>query len=90
MNAGISPEFTQVIYRFGECVTIGLTPLFAYYVIYLAYLEKYNQKSRPVSLFTTLKYQLPYSLLTAVVLIIIIVIWYVVGIPTGFGGAPIL
>lgn len=90
MNAGISPEFTQVIYRFGECVTIGLTPMFAYFVIYLAYLEKYNQKSRPVSLFTSLKYQLPYSLLTGLVLLIIIILWYVIGLPIGFGGSPVL
>ncbi len=90
MNAGISPEFSQVIYRFGECATLGLTPLFAYYVIYLAYLEKYNQKSRPVSLFTTLKYQVPYSLLTALVLLIIIIVWYVIGVPIGIGGYPVI
>jgi len=90
MNSGITPEFTQVIFRFGECITLGLTPVFAYYVIYLAYLEKYNQKSRPVSLFTTLKYQVPYSVATAIILILIIVTWYVVGIPTGIGGTPIL
>ena len=74
MNAGITPEFSQVIFRFGESMTIGLTPMLAYFVIYLAYLEKYNQKSRPLSLFETLKYQLPYSLLTGLVLIIIIII----------------
>lgn len=90
MNAGISPEFSQVIYRFGECATLGLTPLFAYYVIYLAYLEKYNQKSRPVSLFTTLKYQLPYCLATALVLLIIIIVWYVIGVPIGIGGHPVI
>lgn len=90
MGAGISPEFAQVIFRYGECMAIGLTPLFAYYVIYLAYLEKYNQKSRPLSLFETLKYQVPYSLLTGLVLIIIILIWYVIGLPIGYGVSPIL
>ena len=90
MNAGISPEFSQVIFRFGECMTIGLTPLFAYFVIYLAYLEKYNQKSRPLSLFETLKYQIPYSLSTGLVLLIIIIIWYIIGLPIGFGVTPIL
>ena len=73
----------------GIVVTLGLTPVFAYYVVYLAYLEKYNQKSRPITLSQTLKYQLPYTLATAVILILIIVIWYVVGIPTGISGAPI-
>lgn len=90
MNAGISPEFTQVIYRFGESMCIGLTPMFAYFVIYLAYLEKYNQKSKPISLFTSLKYQLPYSLLTGLVLVVLIFLWYVIGLPIGFGGVPLL
>ena len=90
MNAGISPEFSQIIFRFGECMTIGLTPLFAYFVIYLAYLEKYNQKSRPLSLFETLKYQIPYSLSTGLLLLIIIIIWYIIGLPIGFGATPIL
>ena len=90
MNAGISPEFTQVIYRFGESMAVGLTPLFAYFVIYLAYLEKYNQKSRPIGLFASIKYQMPYSLLTGLVLIIIIILWYIVGLPIGVGGTPIL
>lgn len=39
MNVELSPEFAQTIFRFGECVTMGLTPLATYYVIYLAYLE---------------------------------------------------
>ena len=90
MNAGIAPEFSQVIFRFGECMTLGLTPLFAYYVIYLAYLEKYNQKSRPLSLFETLKYQIPYCLLTGLVLLIIVIIWYVIGLPIGYTGSPLL
>lgn len=90
MNAGISPEFSQIIFRYGECMTIGLTPLFAYFVIYLAYLEKYNQKSRPLSLFETLKYQVPYSLLAGLVLLIIIIIWYIIGLPIGIGASPVI
>ena len=90
MNAGLSPEFSQIIFRYGECMTIGLTPLFAYFVIYLAYLEKYNQKSRPLSLFETLKYQIPYSLLSGLVLLIIIIVWYIIGLPIGFGATPVI
>ena len=44
MDAGLSPEFSQVVFRFGESMTMGLTPMMAYFVIYLAYLEKYNQE----------------------------------------------
>ena len=35
MNSGLSPEFAQLITRFAECCTMGLTPLLAYFVIYL-------------------------------------------------------
>ncbi|MBQ4583747.1 MAG: AbgT family transporter [Bacilli bacterium] len=88
MNSGISPAFTQVIYRFGECMTLGLTPLFAYFVIYLAFLEKYNQKKKPISLFTTLKYQLPYALAAGAILLILLIIWFIIGAPIGIGAYP--
>lgn len=86
MDAGLSPEFTQVIFRFGESMTMGITPLMAYYVIYLAYLEKYNQDKKPISLFKTLKYQLPYTVIVGIVLLSLIIIWYVIGLPIGING----
>ena len=88
MNAGISPEMTQIIFRFGECVTYGLTPVMAYFIIYLAFVDKYNQGSNPVPLFKTLKYQLPYAFATAIVLGIIIIVWYMVGLPLGINTLP--
>jgi len=83
MNAGLSPEYAQVVFRFGESMTMGLTPMLAYFVIYLAYLEKYNQNEKPISLFTTLKYQLPYSLAVGAILLILLIVWYVIGLPIG-------
>ena len=87
-NAGLSPAFIQVIFRFGETVTLGLTPIFAYYVIYLAFIEKYNQKEKPVSLFTTLKYQLPYALTTGAILLGILIVWQLIGLPIGIKAFP--
>ncbi|MGM9834727.1 MAG: AbgT family transporter [Bacilli bacterium] len=83
MNSGLTPEFAQVVFRFGECAAMGLTPLFAYYVIYLSYIEKYNQNSKPIAMFRTLKYQLPYSIITGITLIIILLGMYLTGIPLG-------
>lgn len=90
MNSGITPEFAQTVFRFGECVTMGLTPMFAYFIIYLAYLEKYNQNTKPIPLLTTIKYQLPFSLVTMVVMIVILVAWFLVGIPLGIGGTVVV
>lgn len=90
MNAGISPEFTQIIFRFGESVTLGLTPLFAYFVIYLALLEKYNQNKKPINILKTIKYQLPYAAITFALLLTILIVWYIVGLPIGVGVFPTL
>lgn len=90
MNAGLTPEFTQTIFRFAESATMGLTPLFAYYVIYLAYLEKYNQTEKPINLFKSIKYQLPYAVLTAISLLVLIIVWYITGVPIGISGHSVL
>lgn len=86
MNSSLSPEFAQVITRFGECATLGLTPLLAYFTVYIAYIEKYNQNDEPISLFRTLKYQIPYSIATGIILILILLGWYLIGIPLGING----
>ncbi len=86
MNSSLSPEFAQVIVRFGECMTIGLTPLLAYFTIYIAYLEKYNQQESPISLFRTLKYQIVYSVIVGLVLLALLIGWYLIGIPIGING----
>jgi len=89
MIAGISPEFAQVIFRFSD-VFIGLTPLFAYFIIYLAYMEKYNQEERPFALFRAIKMQLPYSLTVGGILLALLILWYLVGLPIGIEGSAIL
>ena len=86
MNNSLSPEFAQVIARFAECATIGITPLLAYFTIYIAYLEKYNQNEEPISLFRTLKYQIPYSVGIGLFLLLLVIGWYLVGIPIGING----
>lgn len=86
MNNSLSPEFAQLIARFGECMTIGLTPLLAYFTIYLAYIQKYNQSEKPISLFTTLKYQIVYGLAVGVVLLFLVLGWYLIGLPIGIDG----
>lgn len=88
MNGGITPEFTQVIFRFAESATMGLTPLFAYFVIYLAYINKYNQDEKPISVFKTMKYQIPYCVIIGGILLLLLIIWFIIGIPIGAGGYP--
>lgn len=90
MNSEISPAFAQVIYRFAETSTMNLTPLLAYFIIYLSFLEKYNQSEKKVRLKEALKYQIPYTGIITLTLLAIIIVWYVVGIPLGINNLPTL
>ena len=83
MNAGIAPEFAQAVFRFGESVSLGLTPVFAYFIVYLAYLEKYNQNHKNIKFFKAIGIQLPYTAVTFLVFLGLIVIWYLIGLPLG-------
>ncbi len=87
MNNSMSPAFTQTVFRFSEALTTGLTPFLAYFAVYLGYIEKYNQDEKPVSLFTSLKYQLPYGLLSGALLLVILMIWYLTGLPLGISSS---
>ena len=89
MNNSLSPEYAQIITRFGECATLGITPLLAYFTVYIAYMEKYNQNEEPIPLHKMIKNQLPYSLITGILLLLILIGWYFVGIPIGIGGSII-
>ena len=88
MNAGMTPEFAQIIFRFAESVTMNVTPLLAYFIVYIAFLEKYNQSDKKVRLSDSIKYQIPYSLIIGFTLIIIIVFWYIIGLPLGINSFP--
>ncbi|MEG2457281.1 MAG: AbgT family transporter [Bacilli bacterium] len=82
MNASLSPEFAQIIFSAGSSVTMGLTPLMAYFVIYIAFLEKYN-KSETITLFGSLRYLAPYSVAVCIIWFILLIGWYITGIPLG-------
>jgi len=87
MNAGLSPEFATVVFRAGESVTYGLTPIMAYFVIYLAFMELYNGSEHD-GLFGNIKYIIPYSLATMAMWIVIMLLFYITGLPLGIGAYP--
>lgn len=90
MNAGMTPEFCQIIFRFGESVTMGLTPMMAYFVIYLAILNDHCKKENSISIIDSIRIQTPYAIATGVILLCLIILWYIIGLPTGINGATIL
>ena len=88
MNASISPEFVQILYTASDSVTNGLTPLFAYYVIYIAFLEKYNTSDDTITLFGSIKYMKIYAAYIAIIWFALLVGCYLMGVPVGIGAFP--
>ena len=90
MNSEISPAFAQIIYRFAETSTMNITPLLAYFIVYVALLNKYNQGDKKIRLKEALKYQLPYTWIVTLCLLAIIILWYIIGMPLGINNFPTL
>ena len=87
MNASISPEFAQVMYVAADSMTNGFTPLLSFFVIYTAFIEKYN-KNGTISLFGSIKYMVPYGVYMIIIWLLVLVGWYLIGLPIGIGSFP--
>jgi aminobenzoyl-glutamate transport protein len=87
MNASISPEFAQFIYVAGSSLSMAFTPVMAYYVIYIAYMEKYD-KNDDVTLFGSFKYMKSYGAVMFALWIILILGFYITGVPMGINSTP--
>lgn len=84
MQTNISPEFAQIVMRAGDSMTKGFTPLLASFVIYIGYLNLYNlNKSKPITIRKSLQMITPYFLLISAVWIILVIGWYIIGLPIG-------
>ena len=90
MEVGVSPEFSQLVFRLGGSVAIGLTPVFVYFIVYLAFMETYNQSNKPVTMVEAIKYQLPFALISLVTFFAVILVWYITGMPLGVGAGVAL
>ena len=82
MLIGIRPELTMVAYRIGDSVTNIITPLNAYLVIVLVYLQRYAPKA---GIGTLIAMMLPYTVVFSIVWAIMIVAWEALGLPLGPG-----
>lgn len=82
MLIGIRPELTQVAYRIGDSVTNIITPLNAYLVIVLVFMQKY---ARNAGMGTLIAMMLPYTLVFAVIWSALLIAWFSFGVPLGPG-----
>lgn len=88
MKANITPEFAQIIFRAGDSVTNIITPVFSYFVIFIGFVEVYTKNKNDFSIRNCYKTILPYFFAVGLVWLILIICWYVIGLPVGPGIYP--
>lgn len=82
MMLGVSPAATYLAYRIGDSVSNAITPMMAYFVLTIGYVQKYKKDAGMGTLIANL---LPYSLCFAVVYIGLMAIFYFFHLPIGPG-----
>lgn len=85
MRLGLSPELTQVAYRIGDSSTNIIAPLMPFFVLTVAFFQKYDKKAGIGSVISTM---LPYSICFLLGWILLFSVWYLLGLPLG-PGAPL-
>lgn len=83
IGASMSPELTQAAYRVGDSCTNIITPLNAYLIIILVFVQKYDKKA---GMGTMIALMLPYSVVFLVAWTAMLLGWVAFEIPLGPNG----
>ena len=87
MRSNITPDFTQFVFQIADSVGKGLTPVFAYFIVMIGFMQKYSTtEDRSYNIVDTLKVTLPITIIIGLVWIAIIVLWFISGLPIGING----
>lgn len=84
MQSNISPQFLQFVLRASDSMTKGITPLAAFFVIFVAYMNIYNKdKENPIGVFKAIKLVMPYCIIISITWLLLLIGWYIIGLPIG-------
>lgn len=84
MQSSFTPEFAQAVFRAADSASKGITPLFTYFVILLGFLQIYNNKKRDIVTLTDgMSLMLPYAIIFSIVWLLIVLAFYIIGLPLG-------
>lgn len=82
MLMGYSPELTQAAYRIGDSTTNIVTPLMPYFPLVVAFGQKYEKN---LGIGTLIAMMLPYAIAFLVGWSLLLMIWFICGLPLGPG-----
>lgn len=85
-NLNISPEMTLMAYRIADSSTNIISPLMPYFPMVLMFIQRYDKKS---GLGTLISMMISYTIAFLLAWTVLLVIWYLIGLPLG-PGAPVI
>ncbi len=91
MQSSLTPEFTQAVFRAADSATKGITPLFVYFVILIGFLQIYDKRKNDVITITdAISLMVPYTIAFSILWLLIILAFYIIGIPLGINANVML
>ena len=86
MQNSFTAEYAQAVFRAGNSAGLGITPLFSYFVILIGFLQIYNKKKNTtVTITDTMSLMTPYTIAFTVLWLIVVLAFYILGVPLGIG-----
>jgi aminobenzoyl-glutamate transport protein len=82
MLLGYSPELSQAAYRIGDSVANIITPLMSYFPLVVAFAQRYDKQAGIGTIMATM---MPYSAAFFILWTLLLVTWYLFGLPLGPG-----
>lgn len=86
-SVNIAPEMTLMAYRIADSSTNVISPLMSYFAMILVFAKRYDEKS---GLGTIISTMLSYSIAFLIAWTLLLVVWYMIGLPLGPGAQVIL
>jgi len=83
MRGNLTPDFAQFVFKAADSVGKVITPVFIYFILMVGFIQKYNIKENKVTLFNTMKLIWPIIITMIIFWLLILVIWYIAGLPLG-------
>lgn len=84
MQSSFTPEFAQAVFRAADSSIKGMSPMFTYFVILIGFLQIYNKKKRDsIGIIDAMSLMLPYSIAFSILWLLILIGFYIIGLPLG-------
>ena len=79
---GYNPAFVQLMYRVGDSITNAVSPLYIYFPLLIGWVRKYDKNA---GIGTILSLLIPYSVILFIMWVVLLFVWYWLGLPIGVG-----